>query len=55
MGDDEPVEACRGNSVSKLGMASREGVARSEAHKKILDRLFLAVRVNGVEKLFELG
>jgi hypothetical protein len=31
-------------------MASREGVARSETHRKILDRLFLAVGLNAIEE-----
>lgn len=54
MRDDQSVETCADECLSKLGMARRKGVARSEAHRTILDRLFLAVGMNGVEKFLEL-
>ena len=55
MGDNQTVELGRRDSLSKLGMADRQGIARSESHRVILDRLLLAVGVNGVEKAHQLG
>ena len=37
--DNQAVEVCRGDSIPKLGMANRQGIARGKVHRKILDRL----------------
>src|SRR5688572_1292397 len=55
MRDDKAVEFCREERLTKLGVTSRQNVARRKMHRKILDRLFLAVGMNGVEKSLELG
>src|SRR5688572_13043398 len=55
VGNDKAIEICCRKSVSKLGMASRDGVARSKAHKEILDRLFLAACMNAIQETLELG
>ena len=51
--DNQAVEVCRGDSIPKLGMANRQGIARGKAHWKILDRLLLAVGTNGVEEALQ--
>ena len=45
-----PSRSAASDSLPKLGMANRQGIARSKAHRKILDRLLLAVGMNGVEE-----
>ena len=44
------IEAGGAHRLTKLGVANGEGIAGSQAHREILDRFLLAVRMYGVKE-----
>lgn len=55
MRDDQTIQVGRNDRLSKPGVTSRERIPGGKAHREILDRLLLAVGMDGVQKADELG